>query len=412
MNFEEKISVDISGMDWMINYVRWASRRLPSGGNNFSVIADIAEGFSCEALAEKVTSFEKLGAFLSGSIKRKLPDWRPHWYCNKNVKTGIILEFDRESAEIVIKNELSEGVSVKIIYFELQKKLLFTFSHAVFDGVGAEKFISFVLQPDSCDMDIARSIPPDIPAMKKSGRELQLLMKKFPEKKILRWPDVYKNTANEFRKISFAPEKYRMLEKEVEKKYGPFTFSLFILAVILCNLEKYVFAENTSAEYIFIPMSVDMRNAKPEEYDMFFNHWSLMPLLISRKKLAEGVPSALKHLKMLYAESLVAHVPQLFYEAAEAMKYVPRRFIDMFVKITPAKTLGTLMFSFLNSSNDGMVADIAHYPNMPYGSNLGFFVNICNENFNIVISRRPWRDDGEFEEFCRELEIQFQKEII
>ena len=161
-------------------------------------------------------------------------------------------------------------------------------------------------------------------------------------------------------------------------------------------------------------MSVDLRNTEKEDCDMFFNHWSLMPLLISRKVLARGVPDSIQHLRQLYTKALAQRIPQLFYHASEAMKYLPLYAIDLFSRCSPAKTLGTMMFSFLNSTHCSreQISNLAHYPNMPYGNNLGFFVNICNGNLNIVISRREWQDAGDFERFCKEIRKQLEEETI
>ena len=147
---------------------------------------------------------------------------------------------------------------------------------------------------------------------------------------------------------------------------------------------------------------------------MFFNHWSLMPLLISRKILSQGVSASVQHLRQLYSRALEQHIPQLFYRASEAMKYLPLCVVDLFSRCSPAKTLGTMMFSFLNSThcNREKVSNLAHYPNMPYGNNLGFFVNICNGNLNIIISRRKWQDAGNFELFCKEIRKQLEEETI
>jgi len=410
MSRSEYSSVGISGMDWMISYVRWRSRRLPARGNNFSVVVEVAESFGFDVLAEKVRRMENTRRFLAGGVARRMPRWIPAWYYGEGDGAGIVCR-SVAPGEAENADELPRGAAVRILFFAEARRLRFTFSHAVFDGVGAEKFIALLLGPGFRDEAPLRNDPVDIQKMKRSGNELRRLMKQFPERKILRLPEAEGIGENEFREFRLAPERYRALAAAVEKKYGPFSFSIFLLALILCLLERELFAADRSKEYVFVPMSVDLRDPRGGDDDMFFNRWSLMPLLVSRKILADGVPAAFGHLRELYLAALTAKTPRIFFDAAEAMKYVPFRLIDLFVGLNPAKTMGTLMFSFLNSSRTGAVGigNLAHYPVMPRGNSLGFFANICNEHLNIIISRRPWHDDGAFDRFCRSLRARLEE---
>ena len=405
MSVSENMFCDISGMDWMISYIGWKSRSLPSRSNHFSVIAQVTDSFRFPDLEEKISRLKKLRAFLAGSVKRRFPVWIPRWYWGENFGPGILCESVSSEEEGAIRNFLPQGVAVKIRFFPRQKKLSFTFSHAVFDGIGAEKFIAFLLGPEFRDEPPFLRFPPDIPQMKQSGKDLQKIMRQFPEKKILRLPDPGSHTENKFETLFLTREQYQLLASAVERKYGPFSFSIFILALLLCQLERDLFPSEPSKEFVFVPMSVDLRAAQKLENDLFFNRWALMPLLVSRKILASGIPETFKHLRKLYTEALASRTPQTFFQASEAMKYVPFRLIDLFVRMNPARTLGTVMFSFLNSAGamEGKIRNLYHCPTMPCGNTLGFFANVYDGNFNLVISRRPWKDDGTFLCFRRNL---------
>lgn len=413
MNHNSMGKVKITGIDWMISYIGWRSRNLPLQKNNFSVAVDVPASFCFEKLCSHVASLKELKTFLSGSVKRLLPCWEPFWYWQKNGGEGIICEKNISGTELEITNMLPRGTALKIVYFEKAGVILFTFCHAVFDGVGAEIFISQLLQQGVADGIPFRELPVDIPAMKKSGRELQKVMKQFPEKEILRLPGGGSGGKNVFDTIRLTPGEYRQLLENVECKYGPFSFSIFIFALILCNLEEHLFSGIPDKKYIFVPMSVDLRPSQKEADKTFFNHWSLMPLAVSRSIIQEGMESAVPHLKTLYAEALSARLPQLFFQAAEAMKYIPYRAIDLLTRLQPGKTLGTFMFSFLNSGNSrsGEIINFSHYPQMPTGSSLGIFVNLCNDNLNIIISRRPWKGDECFGNFLQGVKMQLLEEV-
>lgn len=413
MNHNVMEKVKISGIDWMISYIGWRSRNCPSQ-NNFSVILNVADFFCFEKLCQKITSLKETKIFLSGTIKRVLPVWEPHWYYKKGEGAGIICNKNTSDMDIEISNELPQGCALKIVYFEKSKQIVFTFCHSVFDGTGAEKFIYQLFQDNICDRIPLQKIPIDISAMKKSGQELQKVMKHFPEKDILRIPNGCCKTKNVFNTIQITPEEYIRLHKNIEDKYGPFSVSIFIFALILCNLEKHIFSKISDKKYIFVPMSVDLRNLQQETEDEFFNHWSLMPLLITRSIIQEGIDATVLHLKKLYSDALGSRMPQLFFKAADAMKYIPYRIIDILVRLQPGKTLGTFMFSFLNSDHcfNNEITNLAHFPQMPSGNNLGVFVNLYNNNLNIIISRHPWGDDENFNNFLDNVKINLHKELV
>ena len=413
MNYSDTGKVKISGIDWMISYIGWRSRSCPLQRNNFSVAVNVSDFFCFEEFSKKIASLKKIKKFLSGSVKRVLPDWEPYWYYKSGEGEGIICEKNTSDTESEISNELPVGVSLKIVYFEKSKQIVFTFRHSVFDGVGAEKFISQLFQAEPLDRIPLREMPIDIAAMKKSGQELQKVMRQFPEKEILRIPNERGDVKNFFDTIRITPEEYTSLHKNIERKYGPFSVSLFILALILCNLEKHVFSKISDKKYVFIPMSVDLRNQQKDVDDEFFNHWSLMPLLIARSVIQEGVDATVQNLKKLYSNALSIRLPQLFFKAADAMKYVPFRAIDLFVRFQPGKTLGTFMFSFLNSDHciNDEISNLCHFPQMPNGNNLGVFVNLYNNNLNIIISRHSLEDDKRFENFLQDVKNQLLEEV-
>ena len=112
---------DISGIDWMISFIRWKSRILPSGGNNFSIIADVSDVFDYKKFEKKFHSLENTKTFLSGTIRRKFPDWTPRWYYGSGKGEGMVCEADKSSLEIEITGFLPKGVSLKAVFFEKKK---------------------------------------------------------------------------------------------------------------------------------------------------------------------------------------------------------------------------------------------------------------------------------------------------
>ena len=128
-----------------------------------------------------------------------------------------------------------------------------------------------------------------------------------------------------------------------------------------------------------------------------------MPLLIKRGDLHGSMDEMIRMLRQLYMDALSARVPDMFQTAAEAMRFVPKRGIDMMVSCMPERTLGTLMFSFLNSTADMPAENLYHSPVMPRGSRLGFFANVYKGNLNLVVSERHALPAGAMAEVFAEI---------
>ena len=131
MSCSEQKSAALSGIDWMISYVSWKSRDLPSGGNRFSILAELTDAFCFDEFAKRVSSLRSVKNFLGGRIRRDLAHWSPRWVYNCGEGRGILCSRHKGESLSEICNELPEGVSFQARFFAEERKILFTFSHKI-----------------------------------------------------------------------------------------------------------------------------------------------------------------------------------------------------------------------------------------------------------------------------------------
>ena len=393
----------VSGIDWMISYVHWRSRSIPERDNFFCIFLEVSDDLfgRMEYLCRKEALPEHVSALLGGELCRQKLRWLPVW--KKNNLCGSILsetiEYQTEIADTPFFNQPlppHTKLLIRRIRCGEKKYLVYKFSHLLFDGIGAELFIRHHLQGDF-DSKSVRDYYPHVsswPQIAAAGKKLKNYMQKSKGKKIVLFP--FKNHARaSSRIIAFSKSEFDALKAFAEKKYGPYSFSLWLSASILCFLNDLIEDLNLPGDYITLPMSVDHRIKNGCKDAIFFNQWSIMPLLISRSDL-HAVDQAFSAIRNIYLEALADHVPEMFFEASCFMRCLPYRIIDLFVRASPGSTAGTAMFSYLPARLNVVeeIKNAWHQPVIPPICPLGIFAYDFGSALNIVIMTH----DGEIPE--------------
>lgn len=378
------------GMDWMISCVNWQSRHTPEKGNHFTVCAEIPAG---------TMDYESFRTRLAAKCRNILPLLNGHWsHIPFRPPVWRTAEGSAPGTEL-----LPEGVDAMrdfmtrplsgsfVCAFQPageRIRLLFKFSHALFDGGGAERFIASFLSGDA-PFDAADGQPVPVPArtVRESGNLLGRRMMSLLREKIA-LPPRAERTGIRLEFLRIGAEESRALASEVERIYGPFSYSLFVLAVILTEAEQLLSELGVRGDTMMIPMSVDMRQRTNAPDALFFNHWSILPLTVRRADLRAGIAEALKAVRRAYMKELSGHAQDLFRNASEAMLFLPFRAIALFNRISPGATSGTMMFSFLETAASPDILDLFHAPVMPAVNPMGFFVNRYRDALNITVSCR------------------------
>ena len=354
-----------------------------------------------------------------GRVKRGL-QWYPKWYPAEHNTAGIRLEDEipcqdwEAIRDIMLTRPLPSACTVRITPVRTPQKLILacSFSHLLFDGIGAEEFLRKAAGNGDFHLAELQYPTTDWQTIRQAGVKMGNYMKEINQKSICRIPTPRKETAVRYHILRISAEKLTLLQKKIDQKYGPFSFSIWLLALLLQGMEKQFRKQELPGEYIMIPMSVDLRNKRGLNGSIFFNQWSLMPLTVPRTVLQRTLTETVQSLRALYMTALAERVPEMFRDAAEAMRYIPYFGIDPVVRRHPGQTLGTMMFSYLNSNVSDIfnAQNFYHCPVMPAGCPLGFFVNNCN-GLNLTISERGIFRSDDYTQFVNLFNRTLEEEL-
>ena len=127
---------------------------------------------------------------------------------------------------------------------------------------------------------------------------------------------------------------------------------------------------------------------------VFFNQWSLQPLLVPRELCAD--PDAVfAELKGQIFEQMEQQLPQAYRAAARLTRIAPYPFLLSIIHRTKRTAEGTFMYSFLpetslsgNSICGCRIENLYHVPAMPPMTGVGIFMNSFRGMLNLTLSRR------------------------
>jgi hypothetical protein len=268
--------------------------------------------------------------------------------------------------------------------------LYFKFSHLIFDGVGAERFLQWVFSD---------APPPSNPGLLTSSHlnEWKKQMecgRKFRE---LFLPENDNEVAalcgkedSETGLISRTWE-FSQIAAEAEKEAGPFMMIPFLVSECVEALDPFL----PKTGDVVVPVMVDQRGQEDQDADsMLFNHWSLQPLLLPEpaRKVEKERIAALKH---SFFESSAQRAAYLFRHAAFPVRFVPFRLMRYLEQKYGARLGGTFLFSYMDNSvleqqyiGQSKVRNVRHYPVMPPRPGLGFVFTRFGNDLHLTVSYR------------------------
>ena len=168
----------------------------------------------------------------------------------------------------------------------------------------------------------------------------------------------------------------------------------FLLS-LLCRSYALLLDELPVPGNILIPMSVDLRGRAGIARDaVFFNQWSLQPLLIPRE-LCANPEAVFAELKGQIFENMSEQLPQAFRAASRLGRIAPFPFLMSLVNKTKRTGCGTFMYSFLSESSlkssefcGHRILNLYHIPSMPPVTGAGVFMNSFGGALNVTLSYR------------------------
>ncbi len=386
-----------NGIDWVVAGLNAACRQMPGGGNHFLVAAEFAIVITPEEIRQLLDELpESLLKWLNGRWKRAwhlAPYWRP------GTPQAIPCEFVEDEnwhAQIVrfanVALPKNCCLTVKLIDSKTSWRLIFKFSHLLFDGAGAELFLRMLLQgqaklPDGCPGS-------PTPALNRwgelftAGRRLNASLRKFSRVPLRQLYRGNKQAGCDFLTASFMLDE---VSAACDSRFGPFTLGSVLAAVVGRALWLW---DNPAwpPGNILLPMSVNLRRAAQKEANIFFNRWSLMPLYWAGMTADDGLDWWVAQVRQQLAELTATGLAYDFERANLLMRIIPASLEGRLALSRFRNGAGSAMFSFISEStvplswNHRPIASLIHYPIVPPQPGLGIFFTAYGQQLNLTMT--------------------------
>lgn len=413
----------VDGLDRMAAFLNYTASGTPEKGNPFSIVLEV-EGTPDESAVRELLErrLAPVLPLLHGHLSNHFWTWAPCWVKGKPSPVPFSAESPGDSPDAAVETFATEPLpgdarmAVKLFRGEPVSRLVFKFSHLLFDGRGGELVIDCLLSGAG---DLA-AVPPGYshPLLNEWGKQ-------FAGGKIVQH---YGNTIlaegttaslpggslgrTRFHRIFLQPEEYGNLTASAERLFGPFMLTPFLLGGILRRFNALLGRLGAEGESLVIPMSVDMRNTPDVPANpYFFNQWSMMPVKAARRDLAE-FRNGVAALRTRIFRAIAAKLPHAYRVAPRLTRLVPFPLMARAFRKKGAASTGSMMFSYLDSALSAPgtlcgypVRNLYHMPVMPPLNALGIFANSFNGRLNLIASFREGNlPEEEWNRFLSELE--------
>ncbi len=385
----------LDGFDYVAAMLNYDCRNTPGRGNHFLVVLELETAPGKTELAERLAVLEPFLPFFSGRMRRSRLHAAPYWMPGE--PRGIRIAGGMELGSY-LNTPLDGALEVMLLEQEPRHFLVFKFSHLLFDGRGAELLIEAVRSGDASMLagEIGLSSPKlnEWGHQFRCGRQVQRKMISFAAAGEIAGTQSDGISANRYALLSFSREKTGMITLCSDEKAGPFQLTPFLLS-LLCRSYARLLDDLPVPGNILIPMSVDLRGrAGIARNAVFFNQWSLQPLLVPRE-LCGNPEAVFAELKGQIFENMSEQLPQAFRAASRLGRIAPFPLLISIVNKTRRTACGTFMYSFLPESslrsNDfcgHRILNLYHIPTMPPVTGAGVFMNSFGGALNVTLSYR------------------------
>lgn len=418
----------LNSFDYMAGLLNHLCRLTPGRGNHFLVVLENREKFHAANIPHLTRLLAPCAALLSGRMRRHALNLAPYWEEKRrhgaDSKIRITFESLGEHADfqdalnVFANAPLPPGDHLELKLFEKSSVsyAVFKFSHQLFDGLGAEYLLRALSRSDESaigETPFQRTpMLHDWTRQFHAGRQVNRKLLSIKRSGPLSHPFTpHPTAAARFRLLSWTPEESAGIASLSERKAGPFMLTAFLLSAAARSMAAVLDShhhrrkrktktadtgnghDEEKSGNLLAYMSCDMRGTEEiPRHSIFFNQWSLLPLLIPRENLNDPLPRIREALYEANAERL----PLAFRNAAYLARIAPYPLLETIFRNAFGKVFtGSFMFSHLPGTvletpeflGNGVV-NLFHMPLMPPEPGVGFFFNQFHGRMNCVISCR------------------------
>ena len=412
-----------NGIDWISAALNHQCRLTPARGNNFLVVLELGSLFSSSKSKRLLDACHSILPLLCGSIRRA---WHlaPYWQPGGNgdevpfSENSVTDNAGADSVLLAFANEplpKNTGIAIKMISFNGSGRLVFKFSHLLFDGRGAELFLKSIVEGNLKTVAMNPGLPsPELNKWAKKFQAGKIVHRKrlaiLQKHKIAALPSTHMTTMPaRFRIIQLDPAASAHIQRKSDCEAGPFMLGVYLASIVCLGFDQFLNIRNINGD-IMLPMSVDLRGFGVPANTVFFNQWSFSPLIAERDERRE-LAGWIDKLKKQMMSNVAGKIPQSLRAASLLSRIVPMHLLSLFSKNMFGGTSGSIMFSFVSGSSlatafiETPLLNMYHLPLMPPHPGIGVFFNRFEDRINAVLSYREGiLSEDEIDEFAHSIE--------
>ena len=406
----------LSGSDWIINALDYMLKRETCAGNISQVVLMLNGVPDGLLLQERLNHFIGKFPVIRGSVARDI-NLAPYWRIPRESRTEASVKvhtldrvFSAEDTFLLFEKNVNsmfrsdaEHLAFHLVHRENgQSSLAMTFDHRLFDGRGAEMFLSLFQKylseengPAAAE-DFQWSAPAKLSqwmekfhAGKMVNRKLIALSKTSagalpipPEK----------NRGFRFTLIPLNQSETDLLYDTACSEAGYLMEMPYLLSVVIQSFHELFKSRGLAAPSYLIPLSIDMRRGEDLKQELFFNHVSYLFFQVPQDRATDlkGMIGIIK--KQMY-DQIQSGLPKDIQEACLLTRIAPLPVLDKLFRIPVEGKIASFCFSHVGKSaylSDELMGvkidNIFHMPRVPVPPGLGFFFNYFNGRLNLIIS--------------------------
>ncbi len=397
----------LTGIDWLIHVFDYMNHSRIGTGNAFHIILEVDGLIDGVFFERELNQFVEKHSVFKGQTAIA---WNlaPYWKINNNkeiqstrissVQIQDIFDLIPYCRKIFRKHDHSNNnyLSCDVILHEKKSYIAFTFSHKIFDGIGAEFFLEdfrkylddkpgYIVQDQYCEPSHLNKWGEKFRAGKQVNQKLIWLS---PGRKIRAFPIKENNEDYKYNVIQFDKEQTNKIIERANKEAGYLLIMPFLLGQAVCAFNQLLNKKGIRNGSMVVPVTVNARK-KREVNKIFFNHLSFMFFRFINKE-AEDPVNVIK--SQLY-EQTKSGLTDKFGQNAMLMRILPVSILSKLLGLYSKGTMASFSFSYLGETGlagkrllGKKVFNVFHLPRPSVPPGLGIFLNNYNGKMSLTIS--------------------------
>ncbi len=397
----------LTGIDWIIHALDYASRKQTGIGNTSQVILELDGLLSEEVLKKRLKEVANEFPIIFGYPSRAInlcPFWKlsrepgelrlnAHHLRPGNDFSDVIKIFSNELNQPFLSRK--EHLLFNLIYQDQRSFLGLIFDHRLMEARGAEAFLDFLGGGKGLSLESSLYEPSHLNKWVdkfRAGRKLNRFFLNLTQGRPRALTPVTSGSQSEFQIINFNQERSLKINQDALNQAGYLMTMPYILSKSIIILNQIFEERKIPPQDYLIPVSIDTRPNDLVRKEILFNHLSFFLFKITAQE-ATSLPLVLNSVKEQIYQQIKIGLPQAIKEASFLMRIAPLSLINSILKIMSKGNTASFSFAFVGegayAANNFMqlpVKEIIHLPRLPSPPGLGIFFNQYQGNLNAVFS--------------------------